>query len=151
MERHSQQTVAVAHGETLVGEPGALSLSVRLRHDVALVLLSIAIEQILSLARFLGKSSTDHSVVDFVDLSSLKHSVEPCQSLRSLGKKHRSRRRSIDTMRDPNERSPRLVVLIDEIALDKLRERCIARAVTLYEHPRRLIDDEEMIVLVEDL
>ena len=54
-------------------------------------------------------------------------------------------------MRDPNECPPRLVVLIDEIALDKLRERCIARAVTLYEHPRWLIDDEEMIVLVEDL
>ena len=81
MKRHGQQTVAVAHGETLVGEPGTLSLSVRLRHDVALVLLTIAIEQILSLSRFLRKSTTDHSVVDFVDLSSLKHSVEPCQSL----------------------------------------------------------------------
>ena len=75
---------------------------------------------------------------------------EPACSLTSPGKQHHARDGSIESMHDPHENVPRLLIFFSKIVARHLDESRFTRVITHGEQTRWLVERQAMVVLMQD-
>ena len=84
-------------------------------------------------------------------LTRSKHLVQAGQRLRRAGEDHQATDGTVKTMHDAEEDVARLLVLLLQVGLHRLRQRLVARLAALHYLAAALRNDDDVVVLVDDL